>query len=145
MQWQPGNTATGLSSMDTSPSEVLMLINQVINALGEAKEAVTTLQIEKRFNATMKATALMDSIEQEMKADISEGVRSAFTQTYLSLIANMTRTNVKNDLASAREALALMISFRQIWTTLYPSLEEECFAWPHSALQKHQRSGLHLA
>ncbi|WP_085900809.1 flagellar protein FliS [Kiloniella majae] len=145
MHWQADNTATPLDTLDTSPGEVLMLINQVINALGEAKDAVTALEIEKRFNATMKASALLDSIEEEMKADISENVRSSFMQTHLSLIANITRTNVKNDLESAKESIALMMSFRQIWVTLHPTLEEECFTWPLSSTQNHRRSGLHLA
>mgnify|MGYP000053001095 CR=1 FL=1 len=145
MHWQADTTTTPLDSLDTSPGEVLMLINQAINALGEAKDAVTTLEIEKRFNATMKASALLDAIEEEMKADISENVRSAFMQTHLSLIANITRTNVKNDLESAKESISLIMSFRQIWVTLHPSLEEECFTWPLSSTQNHRRSGLHLA
>ncbi len=145
MHWQMDSSASSLSTLDTSPGEILMLINQAINALGEAKEAVTTLEIEKRFNATMKATALLESIEEEMKADISESVRSAFFQTHLSIVANITRTNVKNDLTSAKESISLIMSFRQIWVTLHPSLEEECFTWPLSSTQNHRRSGLHLA
>ncbi|MEH6630595.1 MAG: flagellar protein FliS [Halopseudomonas aestusnigri] len=145
MQWQTDSSATSYMSLDTSSGEVLMLINQVINALGEAKTAVTTLEIEKRFNATIKAMALMDSIEEEMKADISENIRNAFSQTYLGIIANITRTNVKNDLTAAREAIAQMVSFRQTWTTLYPAAEEECFALPHSATENQKRSGLYLA
>ncbi len=145
MHWQTDGTATSITSLDTSPGDVLMLVNQTINALGEAKDAVTTLEIEKRFNATVKATALLDAIEEEMKADISEGIRNAFMQTYLSVIANMTRTNVKNDLAAARESISLMMNFRQIWATLYPSLEEECFSWPLSSTENHKRSGLYLA
>ncbi|MFD2207966.1 flagellar protein FliS [Kiloniella antarctica] len=145
MHWQADNTAPSIHSLDTSLGEVLMLVNQTINALGEAKEAVTTLEIEKRFNATVKATALLDAIEEEMKADISEGIRNAFMQTYLGIIANMVRINVKNDLEAARECLSLIMNFRQIWTTLHPTLEEECFAWPLSATENHKRSGLHLA
>ena len=145
MHWQADTTATSLDSLDTSPGEVLMLINQAINALGEAKDAVTTLEIEKRFNATMRASALLDAIEEEMKADISENVRSAFMQTHLSLVANITRTNVKNDLESAKESIALIMSFRQIWITLHPSLEEECFTWPLSSTENYRRSGLYLA
>ena len=145
MQWQTDSSLTSYTSLDTSPGEVLLLINQVINALGEAKAAVTSLEIEKRFNATMKAIALMDAVEEEMKADISENIRNAFSQTSLGVIANITRTNVKNDLNAAREALTQMISYRQTWTTLYPTAEEECFSLPHSATENQKRSGLYLA
>ena len=145
MHWQTDSTAPTLESLNTSSGEVLMLINQTVNVLGEAKDAVTTLEIEKRFNATIKAIALLDAVEAEMKADISESIRNAFMQTYLGIIANITRTNVKNDLAAARESISLIISFRQVWTTLHPSLEEECFAWPLSSTENHKRSGLYLA
>lgn len=145
MHWHAETSVHSMQDLDTSPSEVLLLINEVVNALEKAKEAVFKMEIEKRFNSTVEATALLDQIAETMKADIADGIRQAFDNVNLSLIAQMTRINVKNDIDAACEAMTIILSFRQTWVSIFPDAEKDAFSWPHAAMSQQQRSGLSLA
>jgi flagellar protein FliS len=99
-----------------SPAKrVAMLIDRAIGSLGEAIQAIERGDIQARWNANQRATAIIETLWRTLDLEKGGEIAANLDRLYNFMLNRLTQVDLKNDPAPAREVMTLLEPLRRSW------------------------------
>ena len=97
---------------------IVMLYDGAIQRVATAREAISNGQIETRYNAVMKAYAIIQGLQSHLDFEAGGDIAPQLHRYYEYLLIRMTMINIKNDLAICDEVIDRLREMRASWAQI---------------------------
>lgn len=98
--------------------QVVLLLDGAIGRLREAATAGAEGRIEDRWQAVMKANAIIEAMHNCLDFERGAEVAAALDRFYTYVLVRMQQINVRNDGAVCAELVAHLNQLREAWAIL---------------------------
>jgi len=97
---------------------IVMLYDGAMRRLGEAAQAIRDRRIEDRYNAVMKAYAIVNGLHCQLDFDAGGEIAEVLDRYYLYILERMLQINIKNDPAICEELVERLREMRASWAAI---------------------------
>ena len=99
-----------------SPAKrVAMLIDRAIGSLGEAVQAIERGDIQARWSANQRASAIIETLWRTLDLEKGGEIAANLNRLYNFMLNRLTQVDLKNDPEPAREVMTLLEPLRRSW------------------------------
>ena len=99
-----------------SPAKrVAMLIDRAIGSLGEASQAIERGDIQARWTANQRASAIIETLWRTLDLEKGGEIAANLNRLYNFMLNRLTQVDLKNDPEPAREVMTLLEPLRRSW------------------------------
>jgi flagellar protein FliS len=124
---------TGHLELDLIPAElrmasqsrlVVMIYDEIIDALNRTIAAVEAGAIQDRFNASTEAITLITQLADALDLEQGGEIARDLVQIYKFMVVHLPWVNLKNDAQPARDVLKLVTPLRDAWVALDAQIDQ---------------------
>lgn len=107
------------ATQTVSPAQaIVMLYDGAIQRIGMARDAIAADQIETRYNAVMKAYAIIQGLQSHLDYEAGGDIAQQLNRYYEYLLVRMTMINLKNDAEICNEVIDRLREMRASWAEI---------------------------
>ena len=103
---------------------IVMIYDEIIDALNRTIAATEAGAIQDRFNASTEAIALITHLAEALDLDQGGELAEDLAQIYKFIVVHLPWVNLKNDPQPARDVLKLVTPLRNAWYELDARIDE---------------------